>query len=169
MDFTTSDLCDQYTDLVDVLEPIFAHYGGISSFFGKIRTVKCFEDNSLIEKVLSEDGTGQVLLVDGGGSIRRALISVELAEMASANNWSGIICNGAVRDVDDLDEAEVGILALASIPVGAAQDGIGVIDAAVNFAGVTFLPDDYIYADSTGVILSPEPLELDEDDDLEDV
>jgi regulator of ribonuclease activity A len=162
MQYSTSHLCDQFTDMVDVVEPIFAHFGNLTSFSGRIRIVKCFEDNALIRQVLSEDGEGLVLLVDGGGSIRRALIDAPLVELALENNWQGIICNGAVRHVDELDEFGLGILALASIPVGADNQNIGETDVAVNFAGVTFLPDDVIYADSTGLVLSPEPLDLDE-------
>ncbi|WP_016954030.1 ribonuclease E activity regulator RraA [Catenovulum agarivorans] len=162
MEFSTSLLCDTYTDMIDVVEPIFSSYGGITSFYGVITTVKCFEHNGLIRQVLSEDGSGKVLLVDGGGSKRRALIDAELAELAVANNWEGLIVYGAVRDVDELEEIDLGIQAIASIPVGADDEESGELDAAVNFASVTFLPEDYVYADTTGIILSPEPLELDD-------
>ncbi|WAJ69505.1 ribonuclease E activity regulator RraA [Catenovulum adriaticum] len=164
MEFTTSILCDTYTDMVDVAEPMLSTYGGIDSFFGSIRTVKCFEHSGLISSIVEEDGSGRVLLIDGGGSLRRALVDAEIAETAAANNWEGIICYGAVRDVDDLEEIDIGIQALASIPVGADNDDTGEIDVAVNFAGVTFLPEDYVYADTTGVVLSPEPLTLDDNE-----
>jgi regulator of ribonuclease activity A len=143
-----------------VIEPMFNSYGGRSSFGGQITTVKCFEDNALLRTVLQQPGVGRVLLVDGGGSLRRALIDADIALLATENEWEGLIVYGSVRNVDDLDELEIGIQAIASIPVGADQQGVGDIDIAVNFGGVTFLPEDHIYADNTGVILSPEPLDI---------
>lgn len=160
MQYNTSELCDMYTEQVDVLSPIFEHYGGLSSFGGQVQTIKCFEDNAIILNVVANDGTGKVLIIDGGGSIRCALIDAEIAELAAENNWEGIVCNGSVRDVDALEDINIGIMALNSIPVGADDQGIGEDDIAINFAGVTFLPDDHLYADSTGAILSAEPLDI---------
>lgn len=162
MEFSTSLLCDMYADMIDVAEPMFVSYGGLNRFYGSVSTIKCFEHNGLIRQAVEEDGSGKVLLIDGGGSIRRALVDAEIAEQAAQNNWEGIIVYGAVRDVDELEEIEIGIQAMASIPVGAADDDSGEIDVAVNFASITFLPEDYVYADSTGIILSPEPLDLDD-------
>ncbi|MFT6195195.1 MAG: regulator of ribonuclease activity A [Cognaticolwellia sp.] len=161
MEYNTSELCDIYTDLIDVLEPLFSNYGGRSSFGGKVVTVKCFENNGLITELADTDGTGKVLVIDGGGSTRRALINMSIAEQAAKNNWEGIICFGSVRDVNALEDIDIGIQGLLSIPVGASTSKIGESDLAINFAGVTFLPDDHIYADNTGVILSPEPLDID--------
>ena len=161
MEYNTSELCDIYTDLIDVLEHVFSNYGGRSSFGGKVVTIKCFENNGLIAEVVDTDGTGKVLVIDGGGSTRRALIDINIAEQAAKNNWEGIICFGSVRDVDALEDIDIGIQGLLSIPVGASTSNIGESDLAINFAGVTFLPDDHIYADNTGVILSPEPLDID--------
>ena len=155
-------LCDIYLDQVDVVEPIFSSFGGASSFFGKITTVKCFESNGLIAQVLEEEGEGRVLLVDGGGAVRRALIDAELAQLALDNGWEGIIVYGAVRQLDVLETLDIGIHALAPIPVGAEETEIGEVDTPVNFGGVTFFPEDYIYADLTGIILSPELLDLTE-------
>ena len=155
----TSELCDIYSDQVDVVEPIFSSFGGTSSFFGKITTVKCFESNGLIAEVLEENGVGRVLLVDGGGAVRRALIDAELAQLAVDNGWEGIIVNGAVRQLDVLETLDIGIQALAPIPVGADESSHGEVDTPVNFGGVTFLPEDYVYADLTGIILSPELLD----------
>lgn len=162
MRIDTSALCDIYSDQVDVVEPIFSSFGGASSFCGQITTVKCFESNGLIEKVLEEEGNGRVLLVDGGGAVRRALIDAELAQLAVDNGWEGIIVYGAVRQLDVLETLDIGIHALAPIPVGADDTGIGEIDTPVNFGGVTFFPEDYVYADLTGIILSPEALDLNE-------
>ncbi len=168
MEYNTSALCDIYLEQVDVVEPMFSNFGGRSSFAGQVTTIKCFEDNGLIRDVLEQDGEGQVLLVDGGGSLRRALIDSEMASLAEENGWEGIVVYGCVREVDILEELSIGIQALASIPVGAPSQGVGDLDVAVNFGGVTFLPEDYLYADSTGIILSQEPLSHDVEDDEED-
>ncbi|MCG9553737.1 ribonuclease E activity regulator RraA [Vibrio sp. Isolate31] len=171
MEYNTSALCDIYLDQVDVVEPMFSNFGGRASFAGQITTLKCFEDNALIRSVLEQDGLGRVLLIDGGGSLRKALFDAEMALLAEDNEWEGIVVYGCVREVDELEDMNLGIQALASIPVGASQDGVGELDVPVNFGSVTFLPEDYLYADNTGIILSAEPLdvELDLDADEEDV
>ena len=160
MEYNTSALCDIYLEQVDVVEPMFSNFGGCASFAGQITTVKCFEDNGLIREILEQDGLGRVLLIDGGGSLRRALIDAELATLAEENDWEGIVAYGCVREVDELEDLSIGIHALASIPVGATSQGIGEVDVPVNFGGVTFLPEDHVYADSTGIILSPDPLDI---------
>lgn len=161
MEYNTSELCDISMDQVDVVEPMFNSYGGRGSFGGQITTVKCFEDNGVLRSVLEQSGVGRVLLVDGGGSLRRALIDIDIAQLAAENEWEGIVVYGCVRHVDELDELDLGIQALASMPVGADNQSVGEVDVPVNFGGVTFLPEDHLYADNTGVILSPEPLDLD--------
>ena len=123
----TSELCDIYADQVDVVEPIFSSFGGVSNFYGKVTTVKCFENNGLIAEILEENGEGRVLVVDGGGAVRRALIDAELAQLAADNDWAGIIVYGAVRQIQQLENIDIGIHALAPIPVGADEnnpDGI---------------------------------------------
>ncbi|MDA8621422.1 ribonuclease E activity regulator RraA [Psychrosphaera sp.] len=160
MQYNTSELCDTFAEQVDVLDPLFEHYGGITSFGGQVQTVKCFEDNALIVTLLGQEGRGKVLVIDGGGSTRRGLIDAEIAELAAENNWEGIVCNGSVREVDALEDINIGILALNSIPVSAEDVGTGEEEVAINFAGVTFLPDDHLYADSTGTILSADPLDI---------
>ncbi len=162
MQYNTPELCNLYTDLVDVLDPLFSNFGGRSSFGGMIVTVKCFESNGLISHLVKTPGQGKVLVIDGGGSTRKALIDLPIAQEAEANGWEGIICYGSVRDVDDLEELDLGIQALVAIPVGANDDDIGECDVSFNFAGVSFLPDDYIYADNNGIILSADPLDIDE-------
>ncbi|MCW9698690.1 MULTISPECIES: ribonuclease E activity regulator RraA [unclassified Avibacterium] len=161
----TSTLCDIYLDQVDVVEPIFSNFGGLTSFYGKITTVKCFESNGLIGEILEENGEGRVLLVDGGGAVRQALIDAELAQLAVDNGWEGIIVYGAVRQIQQLENLDIGIQALAPIPVGASDDTQGEVDVPVNFGGVTFYPEDYVYADLTGIILSQEPLALDDSEE----
>lgn len=160
MKYNTSQLCDIYQDQVDVVEPMFSTFGGRSSFGGLVTTIKCFEANGIIRQIVKESGVGRVLLIDGGGSLRRALIDADIAAIAADNGWEGIICYGSVREVDALADLEIGIQALASIPVGADEDDTGDSELPVNFGGVTFLPEDHIYADTTGVILSPEPLDI---------
>ncbi|EFP97101.1 ribonuclease E activity regulator RraA [Vibrio caribbeanicus] len=169
MEYNTSALCDIYSEQVDVVEPMFSNFGGRASFSGQITTVKCFEDNGLIRETLEQDGIGRVLLIDGGGSLRRALVDAEVAALAEENEWEGIVVYGCVREVDELEEMNIGIQAIASIPAGSPTTGTGDTDVPVNFGGVTFLPEDYLYADNTGVILSQEPLDvsldIEEDDD----
>jgi regulator of ribonuclease activity A len=160
MEYNTTELCTIYTDIVDVVEPMFSNYGGRYSFGGKVVTVKCFENNGLILQLARTDGEGKVMVIDGGGSTRRALLNSDIAEVAAVNGWEGIICYGSVCNIDVLEEIDIGIQSLASIPVGASPSNVGESDLAINFGGVTFLPDDYLYADNTGIILSPDPLEV---------
>lgn len=161
----TSELCDLYAEQVDVVEPIFSSFGGVSNFYGKVTTVKCFESNGLIAEVLEENGEGRVLVIDGGGAVRRGLIDAELAQLAVDNGWEGIIVYGAVRQIQQLENLNIGIHALAPIPVSADESTAGESDVPVNFGGVTFFPEDYIYADLTGIILSQEPLDLEDSDE----
>ncbi|MEP0355142.1 MAG: ribonuclease E activity regulator RraA [Paraglaciecola sp.] len=160
MDYNTSTLCDIFADSVDVVEPMFISFGGRSSYGGEITTIKCFEDKGLIDKTLEQPGVGKVLLIDGGGSMRRALIDATSAQLAFDNGWEGIVCYGSVREVYELEDINIGIHAIASIPVGADDQELGDVDVAVNFGGVTFLPEDHLYADQTGIILSPDSLDL---------
>ena len=161
MEYNTSELCDLFADSVDVVDPIFASFGGRYSFGGEITTIKCFEDRGLVDRVLAQPGAGKVLLIDGGGSSRRALFDASSAQIAIDNDWEGVVIYGSVREVDSLAELDIGVLAVAANPVNAECESIGEVDVPVNFGGVTFLPEDHLYADSTGVILSPEPLDLD--------
>lgn len=160
MEYNTTELCSIYTDLVDVIEPIFSNYGGRFSFGGQVVTVKCFENNGLIYQLAATNGTGKIMVIDGGGSTRRALINIAIAETAANNGWEGIVCYGSVCDVDALEEVDIGIQSLVSIPVQASDSESGESDLAINFGGVTFLPDDHLYADNTGMILSPDPLDI---------
>lgn len=158
MKYDTSELCDIYQESVNVVEPLFSNFGGRTSFGGQIITVKCFEDNGLLYDLLEEDGTGRILLIDGGGSVRKALIDAEVARLAVDNHWEGIVVYGAVRQVDALMELDLGIQAIAAMPAGCPDEGVGERDIRVNFGGVTFFSGDYLYADNTGIILSEEPL-----------
>ena len=160
--YVTPDLCDAYPDLVKVLEPMFANFGGRDSFGGQIVTVKCFEDNSRVKEQAELDGTGKVLVVDGGGSLRCALLGDMIADRAAQNGWEGLVIYGCVRDVDVLAQTDLGVQALASHPKKSHRQGVGDLGGAVTFAGVTFRPGEYVYADNNGVIVSPSPLKMPE-------
>ena len=161
MHYVTPDLCDAYPD-VDVVEPIFSNFGGHDYFGGEIVTVKCHEDNSIVKEQVDQDGRGKVMVVDGGGSFRRALLGDMLAEKAAKNGWEGIIIYGCVRDVDVLAQTPLGIQALASHPMKTDKRGIGDLNITVSFAGVTFKPGEYVYADNNGIIVSPTALSMPE-------
>lgn len=161
MQYVTPDLCDAYPDVL-VVDPIFSNFGARDSFGGQIVTVKCFEDNSKVKELVDQDGTGKVMVVDGGGSLRRALLGDMLAEKAAKNGWEGIIVYGCVRDVDVLVQTELGIQALASHPMKTDKRGLGDVNVPVTFCGVTFKPGDYIYADNNGIIVSPDALKMPE-------
>ncbi|MBP0946515.1 ribonuclease E activity regulator RraA [Pseudomonas alliivorans] len=162
MHYLTPDLCDAYPDLIQVVEPMFSNFGGRDSFGGKIVTLKCFEDNSLVKKQIALDGKGKVLVVDGGGSLRCAMLGDMVAEQASKNGWEGVLIYGCVRDVDMLAQTDLGVQALASHPKKSEKRGVGELNVPVTFGGVTFKPGDYLYADNNGVIISPSPLTMPE-------
>ena len=162
MHYLTPDLCDAYPDLIQVVEPMFSNFGGRDSFGGQIVTVKCFEDNSLVKEQIALDGKGKVLVVDGGGSLRCAMLGDMVAEQASKNGWEGLLIYGCVRDVDMLAQTDLGVQALASHPKKSEKRGIGELNVPVTFGAVTFKPGDYLYADNNGVIISPSPLTMPE-------
>jgi regulator of ribonuclease activity A len=153
--FVLPDLCDEHPDLVRVAEPLFRSYGGRPAFGGPIRTIKCFEDNALVAERVREAGEGAVLVVDGGGSYRCALVGDNLAKLASDNGWSGILVFGCVRDVDELCEIDIGVQALGSNPLRSIKRGEGQRDVVVDFAGLRFMPDQYVYCDRNGVVVAP--------------
>ena len=163
----TTDLCDANEDKIAagtlrVVEPMFQSWGLKSSFMGQAHTLKVFEDNSLVRSALEKDGQGKVLVVDGGGSMRCALVGGNLGMLAEKNNWAGIVVYGCVRDVDVLAQTDLGIQALASHPMKTDKRGIGDLNVAVTFGGVTFRPGEFIYADNNGVIISPSALQMPE-------
>ncbi len=158
MPISTPDLCDQYPDTVRVLEPVFKNYGGKTSFGGEIVTIKCFEDNSRVKETAATPGRGKVMVVDGGGSLKKALLGDLIAEDALNNGWEGFIIYGCIRDVDPIGNMQIGVKALNSVPLKTQRKGVGEIDVQISFAGATINPGEYIYADRTGIITSPEPL-----------
>jgi|TARA_B110000008_G_scaffold275930_1_gene314297 regulator of ribonuclease activity A len=160
--YVTPDLCDEYPDLITVVEPMFNNYGGRESFGGEIITVKCHEDNSKVKELVDTDGTGKVMVVDGGGSMRNALLGDMLAEKAAKNGWQGIIIYGCIRDVDVIMETELGVQALATNPLKTEKRGLGDVNVVVKFGGVEFVPGQYVYADNNGIIVSPKALSMPE-------
>ncbi|MFP4207434.1 MAG: ribonuclease E activity regulator RraA [Wenzhouxiangella sp.] len=160
MHFSTPDLCDAHPELVEVVTGLHWHsYGGRTSFGGRIATVKCFEDNSRVKECLSQPGSGQVLVVDGGGSLRHALIGDQIAAMAADNGWSGTIIHGACRDVDVLPGIEFGVMALGTVPIKSVRRGEGQTGLPVSFGRVLFKPGEWIYADANGIITAPRQLD----------
>jgi regulator of ribonuclease activity A len=158
MTICTPDLCDDNPDLVRVCEPMFANFGGRAAFGGEIVTIKCHEDNSLVKENAGKPGAGKVMVVDGGGSLRRALLGDMIAEQAVKNGWEGLIIYGCVRDVDALAELDLGVQAIAAIPLKTDKRGIGDLNVPVSFGGVTFNPGEFVYADNNGVIVSAQAL-----------
>lgn len=155
MGIATADLCDQHETDTRSCETQFRQFGGRRAFHGRIATVRCFEENVLVKRVLSEPGNGGVLVVDGGGSLGAALIGDIIAGIALSNGWSGIIVHGAVRDVAALGRLEIGLKALGSNPRKSAKTGAGEVGTPVTFGGTTFEPGHWLYSDDDGVVVSP--------------
>lgn len=158
MSFVTCDLCDEHPDNVGVCEPMFASFGGREAFGGEIVTVKCHEDNSRVKELLATPGQGKVLVVDGGGSLRCALLGDLIGDSAVKNGWEGVIVYGCVRDVDALAELDLGVQALAATPLKSVRKGVGETNIPVTFGGVTFVPGQFVYADNNGVIVADKNL-----------
>ncbi len=162
--FVTCDLLDDHPEHdFQVVSPsidgkFFKSYGAIKSFGGQVVTVKCFEDNSRVKELLATDGQGKVLVVDGGASMRCALMGDMIAESAVNNHWSGVIIYGCVRDVDAIAELNLGVHALAAIPQKSNRKGLGEVDISLSFGGVTVQSGDYVYADNNGIIIAKEKL-----------
>ncbi len=150
----TADLCDAFSDRVEVCEPILTSYGAVASFSGPVSTVEVYEDNVLVREALEDLLEGTVLVVDGGGSLRCALIGDKLASIAVSRGLKGIVINGCVRDSRELAGIEVGVLALATSPLRSKKEGKGQRDATVRFGGVTWAPGLYVYADEDGVLVA---------------
>jgi regulator of ribonuclease activity A len=144
-----------------VLEPLFTDFGGKVKFSGEIATIKCFEDNSLVRDMVKSPGQGRVLVVDGGGSLRHALLGDLLAAAAAENGWQGLLINGCVRDVEILETIDLGVKALNSHPVKTDKRGEGQRDINVSFAGATIRPGHYFYADANGIVVAARNLNVD--------
>ena len=162
--FVTCDLLDDHPDKnIQVITPsmdgnYFKSYGARKSFGGQVVTVKCFEDNSRVKELLATDGTDKVLVVDGGASMRCALMGDMIAESAVKNHWNGVVVYSCIRDVDAMAELDLGVHALAAIPQKSNRKGLGEVDLTLCFGGVSIQAGDYLYADNNGIIIAVEKL-----------
>jgi len=158
MSFATCDLCDAHKNDSSgefrVIPPVFRDFGGRSIFSGPVVTVKCHEDNTSVKAAVDGPGLGRVLVVDGGASLRRALLGGNLAAAAARNGWAGVVIDGCVRDVRELVEADVGIRALAAMPLPTEKRQPGQTDVPVMIQGVPVAPGDWLYADADGMVVS---------------
>lgn len=161
MELLTADICDEHPEAVEVAEPILRHYGGRKRFHGETVTIKVHEDNVLVRRALETPGKGRVLIVDGGGSLRCALLGDILGALAADNGWSGVIVNGPIRDSAEMAKLEVGVMALAACPRKSQKRGDGDTGSSVSFAGVTIRPSSYIYADEDGWLVTHQALHED--------
>ena len=162
-DFHTADLLDQHEEAaragrVRVVEPMFKHYGGCRRFHGPISTLKVFEDNSLVRKALETAGDGGVLVIDGGGSRRCALVGDQLAQLGVTNGWAGILVYGCIRDSAAIAGMNIGLCALDTHPLKSIKKGAGDAHIAVTFGGVTFVPGEHLYSDEDGIVIAPSSL-----------
>ena len=161
MSFKTPDLCDQFSDThrLQIADPLFKPFGGANAFWGRVTTLKTFEDNVMLRQVLEEKVQNQVLVVDGGGSHRCALFGGDLARLASANGWSGIIVYGCIRNSVEISQLPIGIRALHTHPLKShKRGGGGGKDCLITFAGVNFRTGAYLYADEDGIVVSDDLL-----------
>ncbi|MFV0478033.1 MAG: ribonuclease E activity regulator RraA [Parahaliea sp.] len=156
-EFSTPDLSDAAPQAL-AIELSWRNYGARRKFCGQAVTIKCHEDNSLVKALVDQPGAGQVIVVDGGGSHRRALLGDMLAEKAAQNGWSGLVINGVIRDVDEIGVIDLGVQALGSVPLKTDKRGEGQQGIALHFGGVIIEPGDYIYADNNGVLVSKQSL-----------
>ncbi len=158
MTLLTADLYDAHGDALQVASPLLRDYGGRRAFHGPVATLKVHEDNSLVREALGEPGAGRVLVVDGGGSLRCALLGDNLARMAAANGWAGVVIHGCIRDSVEIGKLPVGVKALATHPAKSLKRGEGQRDVPVRFADVVFEPGSYLYADEDGIVVATGPL-----------
>jgi regulator of ribonuclease activity A len=158
--FATCDLCDEHkhdtSGAFRVLPPVFREFGGVGRFAGRVSTLKCFEDNSLVKAAVESPGEGRVLVVDGGGSLRRSLVGGNLAAAAARNGWAGLVIDGCVRDLAELAAVPLGIRALAAMPLPTDKRGEGQRDVPVLVQGVPVRPGDVLFADADGIVILTE-------------
>ncbi|NNF17761.1 MAG: ribonuclease E activity regulator RraA [Gammaproteobacteria bacterium] len=159
MTFKTADLYDLYADDLSIVTPGFLSFGAHQTFHGAIATVKVHEDNVLVKQQLSEPGDKRVLVVDGGGSMRCALMGDMLAQLAITNDWAGVIIYGCIRDSADIEQMPIGVKALGTHPAKSVKRGAGICDQPVTFCGVCFRPGDHVYCDADGIVVAPTKLQ----------
>lgn len=157
-DFATTDLCDEHARALQIAEPALRNFGGRASFHGPVTTLKVFEDNTLVRQTLEQSGQGRVLVIDGGGSYRCALLGDQIAELAVNNGWAGVVIYGCIRDSADIAGMDLGVRALDTHPLKSVKRGEGQTDIPVRFLGVSFYPGHHLYADTDGLVVSTEAL-----------
>lgn len=157
----TADLVDAYDHLVRFCHLPFLRFGRRPSFFGPVATLKCHEDNVLLKAELQKPGDGRVMVVDGGGSTRVALLGDNLARFMVDNGWAGIVINGAIRDSAEVSRMDVAVRCLGVTPKKSVKQGAGTVGGTVSFGGVEFTPGSWVYADADGVLVAEGPLDLD--------
>ena len=150
---STTDLCDEYGDHVRVLAPGYRHFGGKTRFHGRVVTLRCPEDNSRLKEVMSTAGGGRVLVVDGGGSLRRALLGDMVGKELLEHGWAGVVVHGAVRDSAALAALDLGVMALGLMPRRSNKNGEGQVGVPIELGGVTCRPGDALFADEDGIVL----------------
>ena len=160
MSILTADLYDHFDDELALCELVFRPFGGVANFSGPIATARVLEDNVKVREHLGTPGQGRVLVVDGQGSLGRALCGDNVAAMAADNGWAGMIFNGAIRDSVAMVDIAIGIKALGTCPRRPLKGGEGEIETPLTFGGVTFRPGEWVYADADGVVVSNKELSL---------
>jgi len=150
----TSDLCDACDEALACALPLRG-YGRRSAFAGAIRTIRCRDDIALMREAVNQPGEGRVLVIDGGGSLARALFGDVMAAVASRNGWAGVVINGVIRDALEIDAMDIGVKALGTVPRRGERTGAGEVDVPVHFGGITFTPGHRLVADVDGVIVLP--------------
>lgn len=158
------DLFDEFGEHLQLLPAQWRQFGGKRVFYGEVVTVSCFEDNSRVKEILATAGQGKVLVVDGGGSQRRALLGDLIAKSAVDNGWAGVVIEGAVRDAATLATMPLGVQALYTVPIKTERRGLGETGVTISIAGVTVRPGDWIYADDNGIAISHDALPIIEQD-----
>jgi regulator of ribonuclease activity A len=156
----TTDISDAHPAL-QVCETQFLQYGGRAAFGGRIRTLKCLDDTALLMNVVAEPGDGSVLVVDGEGSLRCALLGDRHAGIAAANGWAGVVVFGAVRDASGIGELDLGVKALGVVARRSGKTGVGAVDVPVRFGTAEFVPGGFLWSDENGIVVSPPGWESD--------
>jgi regulator of ribonuclease activity A len=157
-EFKTADLCDSHADKLQIAEAPFRDFGGRKTFHGQIETIKAFEDNSLVRERVATPGRGKVLVIDSGGSMRRAMLGDLLAQKAVDNGWEGIVINGCIRDSAAIATMALGVKALGTCPLKTEKRNLGDHNVALRFAGADFVPGHWLYADEDGIVISKDRL-----------
>jgi regulator of ribonuclease activity A len=164
---STPDLCDDFEDSIRIVDPSLGlrNLGGKTHFGGEVVTVKCFEDNSLVKELAKTDGTNKVMVVDGGGSRRRALLGDQVALDCVNHGWEGLVIYGSIRDVDEIGALALGVQALGTHPCKTIKRNEGQTNIPITFGGVTFTCGDYVVCDNNGIVVNETPMNGGQKDD----